>query len=225
MQLKIYSCSKCVGKERDFVKYGKTKCGKQRYQCRSCKTTSVLKYTYQAYQKTINPQIVQLIKEGLGIRSIARVLRISVTTLLSRIKLISKRVKLPTITLHRSYEVDEMRTFVGNKKNLYWIVYALDKKTKDVISFSVGKRNYRTLSKVIRTVQDSKPVKVFTDSLVHYKFLIDQKVHQIRKWGTNHIERKNLSIRTHIKRLNRRTICFSRSLGILDNVLKIYFWA
>ena len=41
--------------------------------------------------------------------------------------------------------------------------------------------------------------------------------------GTNHIERHNLTIRTHIKRLTRRTICFSRKAIMLYAVLKIYF--
>ncbi|MFY1046718.1 IS1 family transposase [Chryseobacterium sp. GP-SGM7] len=35
----------------------------------------------------------------------------------------------------------------------------------------------------------------------------------------------NLNIRTHLKRLNRRTICFSKSNLILIAILKIYFWS
>ncbi|WP_409070947.1 IS1 family transposase [Flavobacterium sp.] len=38
------------------------------------------------------------------------------------------------------------------------------------------------------------------------------------------MERKNLSLRTHLKRLNRRSICFSKNLIILNAVLRIYFW-
>nr|WP_317192641.1 IS1 family transposase [Flavobacterium geliluteum] len=38
------------------------------------------------------------------------------------------------------------------------------------------------------------------------------------------MDRKNLTLRTHLKRLNRRTICFSKSLVIFMAVLKIYFW-
>ena len=36
------------------------------------------------------------------------------------------------------------------------------------------------------------------------------------------IERKNLNFRTHIKRLNRKTICFSKSEQIHDNVIGTY---
>ncbi|WP_394801047.1 IS1 family transposase [Niabella ginsengisoli] len=45
-----------------------------------------------------------------------------------------------------------------------------------------------------------------------------------KKFGTNHIERYNLSLRTHLKRLARRSICFTKSLKILQAILKIYFW-
>jgi insertion element IS1 protein InsB len=36
------------------------------------------------------------------------------------------------------------------------------------------------------------------------------------------IERKNLNFRTHIKRLNRKTICYSRDEEIHDNVIGMY---
>jgi hypothetical protein len=52
---------------------------------------------------------------------------------------------------------------------------------------------------------------------------MDEVISKFR--NTNHIERKNLSLRTHLKRLNRRTICFSKSLVILSACLRIYFWS
>ncbi|WP_188464902.1 IS1 family transposase [Marivirga lumbricoides] len=38
------------------------------------------------------------------------------------------------------------------------------------------------------------------------------------------MERKNLSLRTHLKRLNTRSICFSKSKVMLIACLTIYFW-
>ncbi|MFB9076215.1 IS1-like element transposase [Flavobacterium procerum] len=38
-------------------------------------------YTNQAYKSDINQNIIQLTKQGLGIRSTARILKISATTL------------------------------------------------------------------------------------------------------------------------------------------------
>lgn len=71
-------------------------------------------------------KITQLTKEGLGIRSTARVLGISVTTLLKRILQIASKIKQPPIAVGRTYEVDEMRIFIGKKSCLRWLAYALD---------------------------------------------------------------------------------------------------
>jgi len=90
MQVKVYSCIKCVGD--DFIKYGKTNYGKQRYQCKFCKAISVLQYSYNAYKKDINTKVIQLTKEGIGIRSIARILKISTTILLKRIVAIANSI-------------------------------------------------------------------------------------------------------------------------------------
>ncbi|MBL7706316.1 MAG: hypothetical protein JNM21_12295 [Taibaiella sp.] len=66
--------------------------------------------------------------------------------------------------------------------------------------------------------------KVFTDKLPNYKYLLPSTIHSTKYSGTNHIERKNLTLRTHLKRLSRRTICFSRSIAMLHGCLMIYFW-
>ncbi|MCL9807740.1 IS1 family transposase, partial [Flavobacterium amniphilum] len=87
-----------------------------------------------------------------------------------------------------------------------------------------GRRTNNTLNVVLKTVKFSNPLAVYTDKLKHYKYLLDAHVHKTKRFGTNHIERMNLSLRTHLKRLNRRTICFSRSQLVLKSVLKIYFW-
>ena len=75
----------------------------------------------------------------MGIRSTARVLQISVTTLLKRIIAIAANIQQPPIQKGRTYEVDEMRTYIGKKSRLRWIVYALDRESKAVVSFQCGK--------------------------------------------------------------------------------------
>lgn len=224
MRLQIYTCSRCVGKKYEFIKYGKTLSGKQRYQCTGCKKTSVLQYTYNAYKQVINSEIVQLTREGVGIRSTARILRISPTTVLKRILDISKTIRPPALHFHKEYQVDEVCTYVRKKSNRIWIVYALETHTKTVACFSVGRRTNRTLSKVLQALINSNPCKILTDGLKNYAYLIPQPIHQTKRYGTNAIERKNLCLRTHIKRLARRTICFSRSAAMLSAVLKIFFW-
>jgi insertion element IS1 protein InsB len=58
-----------------------------------------------------------------------------------------------------------------------------------------------------------------TDNWRSYKSIPLAPIHRIGKAYTWRIERKNLDLRTRIKRLNRRTICFSKSETIHDAVI------
>jgi len=109
---------RCKYCENTYVKNGFHTNGKQRFKCRSCGKRQIKKYSYNAYHSNLNRQIVVLTKEGLGIRSTARVLGISTTTLLKRILSIAKDIPRPVISKGKTYEVDELRTFIGNKKRL-----------------------------------------------------------------------------------------------------------
>ena len=217
-----HTCPMC--KSDKLIKSGKTTNGKQRYCCKECSKRFITDYTYNAYRSDTNQQIILFTKEGLGIRSTARVLKISVTTLLKRIIAIAANIQQPPIAKGKSYEVDEMRTYIGKKSMLRWIVYALDRESKEVVSFNVGRRTNKTLKRVIRSLELSNARRIYTDKLKNYRYLITKKLHNTHIHSTNHIERQNLSIRTHLKRLNRKTICFSRSLVVLVAVLRIYFW-
>jgi insertion element IS1 protein InsB len=205
------------------IKYGITDAGKQRYKCKGCGKTFIEGYSNSSY--TIPDNLIStLLKEGCGIRSMARVLQISTTTVLKRILLIAKGMHKPAIAYNKTYEVDELRTYYKNKSKLLWVVYALQQDTGLVADFAVGSRTKKTLQKVTGTLLLSNAHKIYTDKLNLYGFIIPPAIHCSRQYHINHIERKNLSLRTHLKRLNRRTICFSRSIAMLAACLKIYFW-
>lgn len=216
-------CSKCVD-EGKVIKNGKTKNGKQRYKCKRCRKSFVGNYSYKAYESGINDWVVSLLKESAGIRSISRLLGISTKTVMLRILGISKNVVLPMIPLGKSYEVDEMCTYIGNKSRRRYIAYSLRVDTREVLRFAIGTRTLKHLHKVIEPLLLSNAKRIHTDKLREYGSLIPGKTHRTKKNGTNHIERMNLTLRTHLKRLNRRTICYSKSLAMLVACLKIYFW-
>lgn len=82
------------------IKYGKQKNNQQRYRCKKCHKTQQFAYTKQAYGKIdINRWIAQLVIEGCGIRSIARLLRLSVNTVLKRIMQVASSIKKPMVQL------------------------------------------------------------------------------------------------------------------------------
>lgn len=211
-------------KSKNIIKNGYTKNKKQQYCCKTCNKRFIDYYTYKAYLSNLNKSIIQLTKEGLGIRSTARVLQISATTLLKRIITIAKSIKSPPIYKGKVYEVDEMRTYLKRKANPIWLVYALERKTKRVVSFAIGRRTLRTLQNVTNSLLLSSPKRIYTDGLKQYASLLTPKIHKVKRYGTNQIERNNLSIRTHLKRLNRKTICYSKSFVVPMCVLRIYFW-
>jgi insertion element IS1 protein InsB len=198
------SCIYCHGK---CVKNGKTY-GKQRFLCSSCRRCFVSSYTYAAYGKNISSAVKEHVKEGCGIRSIARLLKIGISTVLRKIVNIARSIPKPIIMLGKEYELDEIRTYVQKKSRLLWIVYAIRKDTKEVVDFTIGGRTNQTLKRVTDTLLLSHATKVFTDRLSNYRFLLPAAIHCTKQYGTNSIERKNLSLRTHLKRLNRKTICF-----------------
>ena len=208
------------------VKAGKRKTKKQTYRCKSCRKYQQQDYGNAAHCLDTNSNIIKLLVEGIGIRGIARVLRISMTTVIDRIKHIARSItKSYTYVKNGIYEIDELWTFIGNKGNETWIAYSFERRSKKVIDFRVGARTKENLQKVTESVLLLSPEKVCTDGLNTYKRLIPETLHRIGLPNTRHIERYNLNLRTHLKRLSRKTICFSKSKEMLEACLKIYFWS
>ena len=232
MQLLTATCIKSV--DKDFlmcndcngrcVKNGSTGLGKQRFRCKQCGKSHIKDYTNKACHYELNKWICRLLKEGCGIRSISRLLRVAAATVMKRIRTIAANIKKPPVVFGQRYQLDEIRTFVKRKDNLIWIAYAIQKDTKEIIDFNIGKRTNKTLKTVVNTLVLSQAKTISTDRLKNYKYLIPPKLHRTKIYGINHIERMNLTIRTHLKRLNRRTICYSKSVAMLFACLKIYFW-
>lgn len=215
--------SNCPYCQSVAIKYGKID-HRQRYRCKACKRIFMDNYINQACYSTVNKNIIDHVKEGCGIRSIARLLRISSNTVMRRIRNLAKAVEKPVLTPGATYEVDEIRTYVKNKVNAFWIIYALDKQSGKVTALHVGKRTKENVKKVTDPLLKADCEKIYTDRLNLYKLVIPTQIHTQKRFGTNRIERMNLTLRTHLKRLNRRTICFSKCALMLEACLAIYFW-
>jgi insertion element IS1 protein InsB len=108
-------CKYC---SKPCCKCGKQSNGKQKYRCKHCLKYQQASYIHQAYNLNINNQIISMVQESMGIRGIGRLLSISKNTVITRIKLLSAKIQKPEIVSKgHIYEVDEMWTFSGSKKN------------------------------------------------------------------------------------------------------------
>jgi insertion element IS1 protein InsB len=216
------NCTKC--NSSNSIRKGLQN-NKQRFYCKNCKKYFQSDYRYQAYKSETNDFIKKLLKEGCGVRSISRILNISTKTVLSRMLNISKQIKAPYFNKFGcKFEIDELFIKIANDKKQNWLIYAIEQKTKNVINFIIGGRNTENLKSIINKVLLLHPKMIYTDGLNMYPSIIPKEIHKRFQYCTNRIERMNLNLRTHIKRLSRKTICYSKKQEYLEAHLKIYFW-
>ena len=116
-------------------------------------------------------------------------------------------------------ELNEMWSFVFKKENQRWLWLAVDHDTRVIIAFAFGRRK----DEVFRVFQDLlEPFSIsifYTDDWGSYERNIPPEQHIVGKRNTQIIERKNLTLRTRIKRLCRKTICYSKSVFMHDTVI------
>lgn len=116
-------------------------------------------------------------------------------------------------------ELDEQWSFVGNKSNQRWLWLAVDHSTNTVLAFVFGKRKDFVFKELKKMLDPFGISRYYTDDWGAYERHLDTKKHEIGKRNTQKIERKNLNLRTWIKRLTRRTICFSKKENMHDTVI------
>ncbi len=126
------------------------------------------------------------------------------------------------IAFYYAAEMDEFWSFVKKKENQRWTWYAMDKSSGIILSWYNGKRTDEALKKLLKQMENTPIAKYYTDDWGAYSRLLDPLKHAVGKDETWKIERKNLNFRTHLKRLSRRTICYSKDEQIHDNVIGSY---
>jgi insertion element IS1 protein InsB len=119
-------------------------------------------------------------------------------------------------------ELDEMWSFVGDKSNQRWLWHALDQQTGRVLAYALGRRQDEVFLELRERLEPFGIRHFYTDNLATYSRHLDSDKHTIGKDNTRKIERKHLTLRTRIKRLARKTICFSKSTLMHDIVIGLF---
>ena len=119
-------------------------------------------------------------------------------------------VKLVAGTSELEGELDEMWSFVQKKENQRWLWHAIDHGTGKILAYVLGTRIDNVFVKLKTLLEPFGISKFYTDGWGAYERKLDPNQHQVGKANTQKIERKHRTLRTRIKRLVRRTICFSR---------------
>ena len=132
----------------------------------------------------------------------------------SQVKVVLQRVD--------AAEVDEMWSFVGKKKEPRWLWHALDHHPGQVLAYVFGRRKDEVSLQLKTLLEPFGITRYYTDSWGAYERNLTPKVHSPDKPNTQQIERKHLTLRTRIKRLVRKTICFSKSIQMHDIVIGLF---
>jgi insertion element IS1 protein InsB len=119
-------------------------------------------------------------------------------------------------------EVDEMWSFVGTKQAPRWLWHALDHRTGKVLAYVFGRREDRAFLELKALLVPFGIRRFYTDGWGAYKRHLAPELHEVGKHHTQQLERKHLTLRTRIKRLVRKTICFSKSTQMHDLVIGLF---
>ena len=93
--------------------------GRQRYKCHDCGYNYTVELKSTAFSTSVKKQALQLYLEGLGFRSIGRVLGVSHVSVQKWIKKFGQELEeLKSENKLSIVELDEMHTYIGNKKNI-----------------------------------------------------------------------------------------------------------
>ena len=116
-------------------------------------------------------------------------------------------------------ELDEQWSYVGNKGNQRWLWLAICHVTRTVLAFVFGGRTDNVFLKLKELLAPYGISIFYTDNWGTYSRNLPVQNHIVGKSNTQRIERKNLTLRTRVKRLARKTICFSNSEVMHDIVI------
>jgi insertion element IS1 protein InsB len=108
------------------------------------------------------------------------------------------------------------------KKEQRWLWHAIDHLTGAVLAYVFGRRQDEVLLKLKGLLEPFGITHYYTDHWGAYTRHLDPEMHRPGKRNTQKIERKHLTLRTRIKRLMRKTICFSKSVQMHDIVIGLF---
>ena len=119
-------------------------------------------------------------------------------------------------------QLDEMWSYVGRKDARRWLWHAIDFETGAVLAYVFGARKDHVFLELKGLLEPFGISRFYTDDWGAYARHLASEQHTIGKENTQKIERKHLTLRTRIKRLARKTICFSKTEQMHDIVIGLF---
>jgi insertion element IS1 protein InsB len=119
-------------------------------------------------------------------------------------------------------ELDEMWSYVGKKAQPRWLWHAIDHHSGTVLAYVFGRRKDAVFLQLQALLEPFGIRRFYTDGWGTYMRHLDPAKHTVGKQHMQTIESKHINLRTRIKRLVRRTLCFSKTERMHELVIGLF---
>lgn len=227
------SCPSCCS--TNIKKNGHTYYGKQNHQCKDCQRQFVLNNKHTK-SESLKALVKRALKERISLRGICRIFGLSLTWLQAfahslwiqtpeDLGLSDEIIEQVEDVQVFGIQMDELWSFVKNKKNKRWIWVAYDPSTKLVIAYHIGGRGKSAAKKFWEKIPKELHDCYFeTDDWEAYRSIIPPDQHKVGKDLTYYIEGFNATIRARVSRLVRKTLSFSKFDKWHNLAIGWFFW-
>ena len=212
-----YTCTRCGS--TNIVRNGTNKCGNQQYHCKDCGAYRVLD-PQTGYSDEDKQTVLRACQERSSLRGIQRIFGVARQTVAHWIKEYVAQIPLLVDTLlpvqaDDVLELDELWSFVGNKRQKRWVWIALCRRTRQIVAFFIGQRDTASCQQLWQRVPtDYADCHCVSDAWQTYPEVIPEPLHTVvdkQSGETAHVERWNNTLRQRIPRFIRKTLSFSKS--------------
>ncbi|MGB5062134.1 MAG: IS1 family transposase [Candidatus Competibacter sp.] len=98
----------------------------------------------------------------------------------------------------------------------------IDRRIAKVLAYTFGDRRDEVFLKIKELLAPFGITRFYTDNWGTYQRHLSLEQHIVGKANTQKIERKHPTLQTHVKRLARKTICFSKLGKMHDIVIGLF---
>lgn len=213
-------CPKCKSSQSKKNGYRR---GKQSYRCKNCGSQYVENPKSRAYSNEVKQLCLKMYLNGMGFRAIARVTEIDHATVINWVKEKGEKLsdepqeeEIPEIT-----EIDELQTFVGCKKNKFWVWTVVNHWNQGILLWTIGDRSHVTFERIWQIIKCWHSFWYVTDGWKVYPMYIQPEDHLVNKTYMTRVEGENTRLRHYLARLHRKTLCYSKSLNMLRYSIRL----
>jgi insertion element IS1 protein InsB len=170
--------------------------------------------------------VLKLLCRGSGVRDCAAVTGVSKSSVLAFIKRLAAGLFIKPQKRQYAHVqvVDEQWSYVGNKEKKVWMLYAYAPADDEILAFTMGKRSAKAVHNLFVKLKTLEIDFFLTDEWEAFRAVLPKAKQLVGKCYTKAIEGINTFFRTRVRRLMRKTTCFSKKLSHHYAMIKIIIY-